>query len=288
MSPKKENLPIYTESESQDGGTITYANEVIAIIAGIAASEVDGIAGMCTSGGIGDIIGRNRNITRGVKVEVGTEEVSVDLYSIIEYGKPIQKVASEAQENVRKSIESMTGLKVVKVDVHVQGVSFEKEKREAQSNLASANLQSLPEAHPFIPAEQAAQEEALSFPEGEPGQAQLESRGPEFIVLDEETSAAEGVAQDSPEISAAEAVAQDSPEIPAAEGVAQDSPEVPVAEGVAQDSPEVSAPTAEPAPERAEQVAQMGGDGEEKAALPEAKPAKKPRKASGARGKGAS
>lgn len=148
MSPKKENLPINMEPESPDGGTITYASEVIAIIAGIAANEVEGIAGMCTAGGIGDIIGKNRNITRGVKVEVGTEEVSVDLYSIIEYGQPIQKVASEAQENVRKSIETMTGLKVVRVDVHVQGVSFEKEKREAQSNLASANLQNLPEAEP--------------------------------------------------------------------------------------------------------------------------------------------
>lgn len=146
MAPKNENLPVDAQMKLSEGGSITYANEVIAIISGIAANEIDGIAGMVTSGGFGDIIGKNRNITRGVKVEVGTEEVSVDLYTIIEYGQPIQRVATEVQENVRKSIEAMTGLKVVRVDVHVQGVSFEKDKREAQSNLEAANVPGLPES----------------------------------------------------------------------------------------------------------------------------------------------
>lgn len=144
MAPKKENLPISTEIVPE-GGTITYANEVIAIIAGVAANEIEGLAGMCTSGGLGDIINKNRNITRGVKVEVGTEEVSVDLFVVIEYGQPIQKVALEVQENVRKNIEMMTGLHVVRVDVHVQGVSFEKEKREAQQSLKSAQVARLVE-----------------------------------------------------------------------------------------------------------------------------------------------
>lgn len=145
MTPDYENLPVHQEAEDTTGGTITYANEVIAIISGIAAHEVEGIAGMCTSGGFSDIIGKNRNVTRGVKAEVGTEEVSIDLYAIIEYGQPIQKVASEVQENVRKSIEAMTSLKVVRVDVHVQGVSFEKEKREVQTNLEAVKWQNLPE-----------------------------------------------------------------------------------------------------------------------------------------------
>lgn len=145
MAPMKENLPINAELSAGDGGTITYANEVIAIIAGVAANEIEGLAGMCTSGGLGEIISKNRNITRGVKVEVGTEEVSVDLYTIIEYGQPIQKVACEVQENVRKNIEAMTGLRVVRVDVHVQGVSFEKEKREVQQSLSAADVPSLAE-----------------------------------------------------------------------------------------------------------------------------------------------
>ena len=140
MSAKKDNLPLQVEDNIDSSGSITYANEVIAIIAGVATAEVEGIAGMCTSGGISDILGRNRNITRGVKVELGTEETSVDLYVIIEYGTPIQKAAQDAQENVRKAIESMTGLHVVRVDVHVQGVSFEKETKELEMGRENAAL----------------------------------------------------------------------------------------------------------------------------------------------------
>ena len=139
---KKDNLPLSLEQDSDSTGTITYANEVIAIISGVAAGEVEGIAGMCTSGGISDVFNRNRNITRGVRVEIGSEEASVDLYVIIEYGTPIQTAALNVQENVRKAIETMTGLHVVRVDVHVQGVSFEKENKEAQAGLENAALSS--------------------------------------------------------------------------------------------------------------------------------------------------
>lgn len=134
---EKDNLPKTVEEESMEqSSTITYATEVVAIIAGLAAGEVEGIAGMCNvSGGI---LGKNKNITKGVKVEVGTEEVSCDLYVIIEYGQPMQKVASEAQEGVRKAIEAMTGLHVVRVDVHVQGVSFEKENDAISAGMKHA------------------------------------------------------------------------------------------------------------------------------------------------------
>lgn len=152
MPQKKENLPVKVDVDLQNGGTISYANEVIATIAGVAANEIDGIAGMCVSGGFGEILGRNRSMTKGVKVEVGSQEAAVDLYIIVEYGKPIQKVAGEVQENVRKSLESLTGLHVVRVDVHVQGVSFEKEKKAAQSSIEAANRPSLSEA-PVQPAD---------------------------------------------------------------------------------------------------------------------------------------
>ena len=132
MASKKDNLPQAVENDMEQGNTITYANEVVAIIAGVAAGEVEGIAGMCSVSGI-DILGRNKNITKGVKVEIGTEEASVDLYIVVEYGTPIQKAAQDAQENVRKAIETMTGLHVVRVDVHVQGVSFEKENNALEA-----------------------------------------------------------------------------------------------------------------------------------------------------------
>lgn len=140
MAAKKDNLPLSLQKDDDSTGTITYANEVIAVIAGVAANEVEGIAGMSTSGGISEVFGRNKNITKGVKVEIGSEEASVDLYVIVEYGTPIQTASMDIQENVRKAIETMTGLHVVRVDVHVQGVSFEKEIKDMQAGLASAEI----------------------------------------------------------------------------------------------------------------------------------------------------
>ncbi len=145
MAARKDNLPLSLHNDEDTTGTITYANEVIAIIAGVAANEVEGIAGMCTSGGITEVFGRYRNITRGVKVEIGSEEASVDLFVIVEYGTPIQTAAANVQENVRKAIESMTGLHVVRVDVHVQGVSFEKENKEVLESLENAELEKVTE-----------------------------------------------------------------------------------------------------------------------------------------------
>jgi len=136
---KKTNgtLPLNTEDPTPSSN-ITYNSEVVAIIAGLAANEVEGIAGMCNVSG--SIMSKNRNVTRGVKVEVGTEEVAVDLFVIVEYGIPIHRAASDAQENVRKAIESMTGLHVVRVDVHVQSVSFEQDKKALQAGAQQAAL----------------------------------------------------------------------------------------------------------------------------------------------------
>ena len=157
---KKDNLPVTkVDVDLQNGGTISYANEVIATIAGVAANEIEGIAGMCISNGISDILGRNKNITRGVKVEVGSQEAAVDLYIIVEYGYPIQKVSAEVQENVRRALESLTGLRVVRVDVHVQGVSFEKEKKQTQNILEATKKPVLAEPEKPVPAPEAPKDE---------------------------------------------------------------------------------------------------------------------------------
>jgi len=106
-------------------GSIRIADEVVEVIAGLAASEVGGVVGM--SGGIvGDlahILGRNKNLSKGVKVEVGEHEVAVDLFIVVEYGVSIPDVALSVQESVKEAIESMTGLRVVEANVHVQGVT---------------------------------------------------------------------------------------------------------------------------------------------------------------------
>ncbi len=142
MAAKKDPtnaLPLTVENDETPTATITYATDVVAIIAGLAANEVEGIAGMCNVSG--NILSKNRNVTRGVKVEMGTEEVAVDLYVVVEYGTPIQRAAMDAQESVRKAIESMTGLHVVRVDVHVQSVSFEQENKALQAGAARAALE---------------------------------------------------------------------------------------------------------------------------------------------------
>jgi uncharacterized alkaline shock family protein YloU len=106
-------------------GTIRIADEVVEVIAGLAASEVGGVVGM--SGGlVGDLaqmLGRNKNQSKGVKVEIGEHEVAVDLFIVVEYGVSIPDVALSVQESVKEAIESMTGLKVVETNVHVQGVN---------------------------------------------------------------------------------------------------------------------------------------------------------------------
>ena len=115
-------------------GAIRIADEVVSIIAGLAATEVDGVAGMSGGlvGGIAEMLGR-KNFAKGVKVEVGEKEAAVDLYIIVKYGVRIPDVALAVQENVKQAIETMTGLSVVEVNIHVQGVGFpETEAKEEE------------------------------------------------------------------------------------------------------------------------------------------------------------
>lgn len=106
-------------------GTIRIADEVVSIIAGLAATEVEGVAGMSggIAGGIAEILGR-KNFSKGVKVEVGEKEAAIDLYIIVKYGVRIPDIALNVQEAVKAAIENMTGLSIVEVNVHVQGVGF--------------------------------------------------------------------------------------------------------------------------------------------------------------------
>lgn len=114
-----------------DYGNITFADEVVAIIAGLAASEIEGVAAM--SGGIaGDIVEKlgKKNLSKGVKVQIGEKEVAIDLYIIVEYGARIPEIAWNIQENTKKAVETMTGLNVVEVNIHVQGVNIEKKSKD--------------------------------------------------------------------------------------------------------------------------------------------------------------
>lgn len=120
-------------SEELQYGQIKIADEVVGIIAGLAATEVKGVAGMSggIAGGIAEALGR-KNLSKGVKVEVGEKETAIDLYIIVEYGAKIPEVAWEIQESVKTTVENMTGLKVVEVNIHVQGVNIEKSQQNEE------------------------------------------------------------------------------------------------------------------------------------------------------------
>ena len=121
-----DEITVY--DSNTNNGTVTYANDVIATIAGVAATEVSGVAGMSggISSGITEMLGK-KNLTKGVKVEVGTQEAAIDLNIVVEYGSELHKVAEAVQENVKKAVETMTGLQVVEVNVNILGVNVKVE-----------------------------------------------------------------------------------------------------------------------------------------------------------------
>ena len=126
-----ENTVDYT-TES----TFKIADDVVAVIAGVAVSEVQGVASMAGgfAGGITEVLSGKKNLSKGIKVEVGEKETKIDVNIIVEYGTRIPDVAFEIQNRVKKAVENMTGLKVVEVNVHVQGVNtqFDEIKKDDQ------------------------------------------------------------------------------------------------------------------------------------------------------------
>ena len=179
-----ENNTVDKEKD-QESGQITYANEVIATIVSVATTEVEGISGIAGSGAISGILAKGKT-PRGVKVDMDGENVDVDVSVTVDYGMPIQKVGRNAQENVRKSIESMTGLHVEKVDLHVVGVSFEKENQEMQQSQKLA-LTIEEEKEQPAPEEAIAEEETAD--DAEQGEA----------VPDEEPEDEQAIAEDEAE-----------------------------------------------------------------------------------------
>jgi len=123
-------------TKKENAGNVTFANDVVATIAGLAATEVKGVAGMSGGivGGIAELLGR-KNLTKGVKVEVGSEEAAVDLFIVVDYGVEIPKVCEEVQKSVTKALQTMTGLRVVEVNVHIQGVRFAKDDSDEEKRV---------------------------------------------------------------------------------------------------------------------------------------------------------
>ena len=119
----KEELNEVLESETAEN-TIKISDDVVSIIAGKAVSEVEGVSSMAGgfAGGITEVLSGKKNFSKGIKVEVGEEETKIDVNIVVEYGTRIPDIAFEIQNRVKKAVENMTGLKVLEVNVHVQGV----------------------------------------------------------------------------------------------------------------------------------------------------------------------
>ena len=117
---------------NENDESIKIANDVVASIAGVAVSEVPGVFGM--AGGITEIFGK-KGLAKGIKVEVGEKDTKIDVNIIVEYGVRIPDVAFEIQNRVKKAVETMTGINVSSVNIHIQGINIpEKRNEEAQDN----------------------------------------------------------------------------------------------------------------------------------------------------------
>jgi Uncharacterized protein conserved in bacteria len=134
---KQEDVQELTNTEKSEDVKETEVNgikiseDVVSIIAGMSAAEVPGVAGMSGGivGGISEMLGK-KNFAKGVKVQVGEKETAIDLFIIVEYGCRIPDIAWEIQNKVKVAVENMTGLKVVEVNIHVQGVNLPKEPKK--------------------------------------------------------------------------------------------------------------------------------------------------------------
>ena len=128
-----EEVSVPSDAEEESVGNVRISVDVVSTIAGIATAEIEGVAGMYSSfaGGIAEKRGAKKSPSKGVKVDMTEETVSIDLYIVVEYGVRIPELAWEIQENVKNNVETMTGLSVEKVNIHIEGVSFAKEAEDA-------------------------------------------------------------------------------------------------------------------------------------------------------------
>lgn len=139
MDENNEVIEVTEEISVEGNDTVKIANEAVATYAGIAVSEVSGVYGMAGGfAGITEALSGKKNLAKGIKVDVGEKEAKIDVNIIVEYGARIPEVAFEIQSRVKKSVENMTGLKVLEVNVHVQGVHAVSEEK-TQENETETN-----------------------------------------------------------------------------------------------------------------------------------------------------
>ncbi len=127
MVKEQENRNTYQIHADSNVGEVQIADEVVATIAGLAATEVEGVAAM-SSNITNELVSKlgMKNLSKGVKIEVSSDSVSVDLSLTLKYGYSIPNTSRQVQEKVKSAIENMTGLTVSEVNVRISGVNIEK------------------------------------------------------------------------------------------------------------------------------------------------------------------
>lgn len=117
----------------ENNNKIKIADEVVAVIAGKAVSEIPGVFDMSGgfAGGISEVLSGKKSLSKGIKVLITEKEAKIDVNIIVEYGVRIPEIAYEIQTKVKKAVETMTGLKVSEVNVHVQGVNTNIDKKNS-------------------------------------------------------------------------------------------------------------------------------------------------------------
>lgn len=129
MSRENENENGYTMETSSPIGEVKIADDVVATIAGLATTEVEGVASM--QGNLtNEIVGKLgvRNLSRGVKIELMRGKVHAELSVVMRYGYNIPKTCHAIQERVKTAVENMTGLDVENINIRIVGVETEKTK----------------------------------------------------------------------------------------------------------------------------------------------------------------
>lgn len=139
----------------EENGNVNIADEVVSVIASLAASEVKGVASM-GGGGIAELLGK-KNLSKGVKLTMNEKTVVLDLSIIVEYGTKIPEVAWELQEKVKNEVEAMTGLAVTSVNISVDGVNVPKVENEKEAPEAVA-AEDLPDIEEEIEEEETTEE----------------------------------------------------------------------------------------------------------------------------------
>lgn len=130
MEENKDNIVEEILNSKETESTIKISDEVIAVIAGVAVSEIPGVANMAGgfAGGISEVLSGKKSLSKGIKVDVQDNKTKIDVNIIVDYGVRIPDVAFDIQNRVKKAVENMTGLKVEEVNVHVQGVNIGNEQ----------------------------------------------------------------------------------------------------------------------------------------------------------------